>query len=142
MEKVKGRIMRRIYVLLFAVFVSGCAGAGSLVKITDAASNNRGSLSKIAVGMDKEQVMDIMGRDVIQARCCFWRVPIANPYKTEILQGQGKSFEVLYYFTDAPDTDCRIDEENLTPLVFLDGEIIGWGDGFMREVTVKYGVIP
>ena len=135
--------MKKFFVLLLSgMFICGCASTGSMIKITDAASNNRINLSKIAIGMDKEQVMDIMGNEPIQAKCCFWKVPIANPYKTEILQGQNKSFEVLYYFTDAPDTDCKISEDNLTPLVFLDGDLIGWGDSFMRELTVKYGIIP
>jgi len=135
--------MKNFFVLLLSgMFICGCASTGSTIKITDAASNNRTNLSKIAIGMDKEQVMDIMGNEPIQAKCCFWQVPIANPYKTEILQGGSKSFEVLYYFTDAPDTDCKVGEDNLTPLVFLDDGLIGWGDSFMRELTIKYGIIP
>jgi hypothetical protein len=59
---------------------------------------------------------------------------IDNPYRNETLTGKdGKSYEVLYYYTELKQRDDRITDDELTPLVFHDGKLIGWGYPFLDQ---------
>lgn len=62
---------------------------------------------------------------------------ISNPYRSEILQGKEKKFEIVYYVTDVKRDDGTITDDELTPLVFDDGKLIGWGFGFLESKHTK-----
>lgn len=54
-----------------------------------------------------------------------------TPYRSETLTGKdGKSYEVLYYYTHLKQRDDRITDDELTPLVFQGGKLIGRGYPF------------
>jgi len=67
-------------------------------------------------------------------------VTISNPYRSEILQGKEKTFEIVYYVTDVKRDDGAITDDELTPLVFDDGKLIGWGSGFLEVNIQKYEI--
>jgi hypothetical protein len=45
----------------------------------------------------------------------------------------GKSYQVLYYHTDLKQRDDKITDDELTPLVFENGKLIGWGYPFLDQ---------
>ena len=91
---------------------------------------NTGSLAKLTAGLGKETVMEMMGTEPSKG-VFMW---IDNPYRSETLTGKdGKSYEVLYYYTDLKHRDDRITDDELTPLVFHDGKLIGWGYPFLDQ---------
>ena len=91
----------------------------------------------------RQEVIDLMGETSAQDTFTnFWgrRVLLSatNPYKTELLQGKDKVFEVLYYYTDVKRADGAITDDELTPLVFDDGKLLGWCQSFLNENILKY----
>jgi hypothetical protein len=59
---------------------------------------------------------------------------IDNPYRSETLTGKdGKNYDVLYYYSDLKQRDDKITDDELTPLVFHDGKLIGWGYPFLDQ---------
>lgn len=116
-------------VSMLFVLVAGCTS--SLDRVRTA---NRRNLLKLSVGMTKEQALAIMGNKSGGGR--FGEPTVNSPYKSEILQGKEKTFEVLYYYTDIKSViytanPPTITDDELTPLVFDNGKLIGWGASFL-----------
>ena len=53
--------------------------------------------------------------------------------RTKVLTGKdGKTYEVLYYYTDLKAHDDKITNDELTPVVLQDGNV-GWGYPFLDQ---------
>lgn len=132
--------------LLFLVMmVSGCIEGRGISKVT---APNRANLLRLSIGMSKQKVINIMGTEEMIA---FYAPPgtglihrktiiITNPYRSEIFQGKDKTLEVIYYVTDVKRDDGAITDDELTPLVFDNGTLIGWGWSFLVESVKKYEI--
>ena len=85
--------------------------------------------------MSQATVVELMGQEPAKG-LFYW---IDNPYRSEILTGKdGKSCQVIYYYTELKQRDDKITDDELTPLVFEDGKLIGWGYPFLdRKVPPK-----
>jgi len=94
-------------ILVLVVCVSGCGLTKALI-----APANRYNLSSLQVGMAKEQVIDIMGR----------------PYKKEAHEDN----EYFFYITEWSVFTGEEEDEELTPLVFKDNKLAGWGKERVR----------
>lgn len=127
--------MRKYLLILFAFVLIGCAG----LPLQKALEPNRTSLLKLSVGISKEDTLKIMGTKSIStySQGNALGIPsyltINNPYKSEILQGDGKTYQVLYYVTDVKNDDNAISDNELTPLVFDNDRLIGWGWSFLQS---------
>jgi hypothetical protein len=129
----KGVIMRKaIIVSVLFVLIAGCTSSLDGVRTA-----NRRNLLKLSVGMTKEQAVATMGHKSGGGR--FGEPTVNSPYKSEILPEKGKTFEVLYYYTDIESNvytanPATIPANELTPLVFDDGKLIGWGADFLEDI--------
>jgi len=93
-------------------------------------ARNTEGLAKLTAGLGKVTVMEMMGTEPSKG-VFMW---IDDPYRNETLTGKdGKSYEVLYYYTELKQRDDRITDDELTPLVFHDGKLIGWGYPFLDQ---------
>lgn len=134
-------VIRNVTVLLMTVMVlSGCAlfmvGAGAVANrqvLAQGAAKNKERLKQLEYGISKKFVLKVMGRDPIRAYRGDVKVAYKNPYRSEILIGKRRAFELLYYITDVKDDNGFINNDELTPLVFENGKIIGWGWDFLRK---------
>ena len=139
--------MRKAIILLLGILlISGCA----TVTLQSATSINRQNLLRLSVGMTKNEALNVMGTDTKTARVVLHRygnwgatpvenIIINNPYKNEILRGKDdKAFEVIYYVTDVRKTDDNISDDELTPLIFDNGKLMGWGWSFLQDNVQKY----
>ncbi len=149
--------MKKVAVVsVLFVLVAGCTS--SLDRVRTA---NRRNLLKLSVGMTREEATAIMGHKSGGGR--FGEPTVNSPYKSEILlvraeparlasrakragarQGKEKTFEVLYYYTDVKDVayivnPATITDDELTPLVFDNGKLIGWGVSFLEDIK-KYKI--
>jgi len=144
----KGVVMKKAAVVsVLFVLIAGCTS--SLDRVRTA---NRRNLLKLSVGITKKQALAIMGNKSGGGR--FGEPTVNSPYKSEILlvraepsasprgepavarQGKEKTFEVLYYYTDIKSAiytanPATITDDELTPLVFDNGKLIGWGASFL-----------
>ncbi|MDP2939511.1 MAG: DUF3192 domain-containing protein [Candidatus Omnitrophota bacterium] len=140
--------MRKAIVLLLgAVLISGCA---TTVTLQDMTSANRQNLLRLSIGMTKNEALNAMGTETKTAKVALYQygnwaetpvesMKINNPYRNEILRGKDdKIFEVLYYVTDVRKSDTNTSEDELTPLVFDNGKLIGWGWSFLQDNVQKY----
>lgn len=120
--------MKKI-ILALVLILAGCSNiyldTSDLLR-----AQNTGNLAKLTVGLGKETVMEMMGTEASKG-VFMW---IDNPYRSETLTGKdGKSYEVLYYYTDLKQRDDRITDDELTPLVFHNGKLLGWGYPFLVQ---------
>jgi hypothetical protein len=130
--------MKRLGILLgLAVFLSGCA----TMTASTLTANNRLNLVHLKRGMPKAKVLAIMKSGTRVYSCdqaatkVLPKVTINNPYRTEMIETSGRTLEVVYYVTSLDNNDCAINESELTPLVFEDGKLIGWGATFLCELV-------
>ncbi len=131
--------MRGLVVFLLAMSLVGCA---SLDKIR---TKNRQNLNRLSVDMSKSEVYKLMGNETIRAPVeqgavnPYRRQRINNPYRSETLKGKdGKSYEVLFYYTDIKKQDGAITDDELTPIVLAGDKVVGWGWGFLNDNVSKY----
>ncbi|MCJ7555009.1 MAG: DUF3192 domain-containing protein [Ignavibacteriaceae bacterium] len=51
-----------------------------------------------------------------------------------------KIFEVWYYYTDMKAYDGAITDDELTPVVFENDKLIGWGQSFLNDTVQRYEI--
>ncbi len=119
-------------------FVGGC-GEDKAVTIR---TENRLNISKLTLGMTKAQVLELMGDK--SARASFGKnaVTVTNPFRSEVRQVDGQTYEILYYYThqdqrDWPTKRFKILERELTPIVLKDDKVIGWGAEFISSAGLR-----
>ena len=120
--------MKKIFALLLLI-LAGCSNiyldTSDLLR-----AQNAGNLRKLSVGLRQDVVVETMGTEPSKS-LFMW---IDNPYRTETLTGKdGKNYNVLYYYTDLKSRDDKITDDELTPLVFEGGKLIGWGYPFLDQ---------
>lgn len=121
--------MKLHYLVMAAVLLTGCSNLylepGEALRAQNAANVN-----KLSVGMSQATVMELMGQEPAKG-VFYW---IDNPYRSETLTGQdGKSYQILYYYTDLKQRDDKVTDDELTPLVFDNGKLVGWGYPFLDQ---------
>jgi hypothetical protein len=86
-------------------------------------SGNRVNISKIQAGYSSAQVIETMGTTIASN---MGADKFTNPYKTEILTHDNKSYTVWYYYTDL--IGDKNWENGMTPVIFLKDSVvaIGW----------------
>ena len=80
-------------------------------------SNNRQHVSRLENGMRLEKVTQRMGLADFD----------------EAYQRDGASYRVLYYRTQRISDDGVTTKDECTPLIFENGQLIGWGDSALRN---------
>lgn len=135
--------MKRIaYLFVMLLLMSGCA-----TPLHQKIAPNRENLLKLSIGISKEETIKIMGTKAFStySQGNVLGIPsyltITNPYRSEILQGKdNKTFEVIYYVTDVKNDDNAITDDELTPLIFDNSKLIGWGWSFLNDNIQKYEI--
>ncbi|MFH0731498.1 MAG: DUF3192 domain-containing protein [Candidatus Omnitrophota bacterium] len=103
-------------------------------------AQNQMNVSNLSSGMPKEEVLKAMENRGLIAYQDGEQITVANPSKTETLQGKEKKIEVLYYMTESVNGDYTVTDDKLTPLVFEDNLLIGWGRDFLQGIIRKYEI--
>ncbi len=103
---------RLIILLLLCALLSGCGAVKGLE-----ASANRNQLDGLKVGMTTDQVRAVMGK----------------PYKSEFYGSKQMWFYITEWQSDGKTT---LDE--MTPLVFENDILLGWGSNFLGSSSRRY----
>ncbi|MFH1094388.1 MAG: DUF3192 domain-containing protein [Candidatus Omnitrophota bacterium] len=139
--------MKKVVILFLC-----CLGLVGCATMSDVINPNRENLMKLSIGMTKDEVIKIMGKDtktayknpamlnILSYGMAAESQKISNPYRSEILPGKDKTLEVWYYVTDDKTGKGIITDDCLTPLVFDNGKLIGWGQGFLQDNAQKYEI--
>ena len=124
--------MKNIFlVLAIALFLSGCVTNEQIRSI------NRSRLINLSPGISKPVALSIMGTETMHGEL---GLVINNPYRTEFYKAQGRNIEILYYYTEMKLGDNCITDDELTPLVFVDGKLDGWGWSYWQDMIKKYEI--
>ena len=94
---------------------------------------NSSRLALLDPGMSKSQVLETMGTQ----NATF----VNNPYLVSLFSIKEDHITIIYYFTKNPYNEYKVHKvtfENLTPLVLLNGKLIGWGEESLRRAQDKY----
>ena len=90
---------------------------------------NEGGLKEIQEGMTFEQVHKIMGQELLIGYAFqsdhYKPLTIPNPYRIEKVKDTG--YVIEYYINAIRQADGIVRDDELTPLVFQDGKLIGRG---------------
>ncbi|RUO36658.1 hypothetical protein CWE11_00080 [Aliidiomarina sanyensis] len=79
---------------------------------------NREAIAKLSPGASVNSVMRTMG----------------TPDFDEFVVVDDRSYRVLYYRTHRVTADGMTTRDECTPLVFLNGELVGWGESKLRLI--------
>ena len=112
------------------------AGCSTLVidSVEQLRENNKKNIAQLAVGVPRPQVEKLMGDataggklgDMVFGRLQHFEVK--NPMRVEQVSGpDGAVYDVLFYYTDLKTRDDKITDDELTPIVFRDGKVLGVG---------------
>ena len=112
--------------LLFGAGVASSAAAGKKPPV-EAVQVNKKNLNNLTYGVRRTFVEEVMGKRPIRAYRDKQEVVIPNPYKTENSSKGSKNYEIMFYVTEIVTDDDQYSSEELTPLVFTDGVLSGWG---------------
>lgn len=137
--RLSGEIMKRL--LGFGIILAVSAGCAPLLVGAGVASSaaagkktpaqaveiNKKNLSNLTYGIGRNFADEVMGKKPIRAYRGEQEVVIPNPYKTEKFSKGQKNYDVDFYVTDIVTDDDAYGPEELTPLVFTDGILAGWG---------------
>ena len=126
----------------------GCTGMG--VQMDAVRERNRRNLSVLNFGMTKQQALDVMGvstdtlvsynpRDGAGFANPVKRI-YNNPYRSSAFSRDTLAIEVIYYWTDLKRADGAVTDDELTPLVFFDNKLAGWGWDFWDDTAAKYEI--
>jgi Protein of unknown function (DUF3192). len=114
--------------VLIGLLLAGCVSLDAI------RAENRQRLMNLSTGMTKSEVLAVMETKILTSE----NGQINNPYRTEMYRSQGHTFELLLYYTDKKRADGAITDDELTPLVIMDGKLDGWGWSYWDGLVQKY----
>ena len=107
-----------LLILLFILSAISCTSPGKIRE------RNRNNLNRLTLDMSRQQVLTVMKR----------------PYRSETLSlSNGKRLELFYYHTDLKTPDGAVTDDELTPVVLIEGKVIGWGWILVRRFKEEDG---
>jgi hypothetical protein len=86
----------------------------------DLERNNREAISRLDSGMTIESVRGRLG---------------ASPEFSESIETDDGNYRVLFYRTQRREADGMTTRDETTPLIFRDGELVGWGETAWMDLT-------
>ncbi|HLF18966.1 MAG TPA: hypothetical protein VI749_08795 [Candidatus Omnitrophota bacterium] len=91
-------------------------------------------LHKIKIGMSESEAKGILGATLVigyrlndASPQQLKPITIAQPYREAELVSEGKRYKVSYYYTGVAKADDLVSEDELTPLIFESGHLVGKG---------------
>ena len=138
--------MKKVLVAVFlGLLLSSCVtyDAFDNMGYHSLAKHNRSNLISLEPGMTKKEVLDLMGTRTGQRSGL-----VNNPLRVSLFSIKEDNVTIIYYYTDyssSQSTECcnwlpywKVSAENTTPLVLLNGKLIGWGEESLRRAQDKY----
>jgi hypothetical protein len=114
------RVLSVILVATFGILLLwGCGGPCGTSRLC---MKNREAMPNLLSRMDPNEVVFFMK---------------GTPYKTEYYKGKnGETIIVFNYLTNLTDSNSEVTDINLTPIFFVNSELVGWGSSY-RETVLK-----
>lgn len=138
--------MKKAVVLsLFLLAFWGCAATDQKsYSQLNMASRRFLSLRQIYVGMTRQEVEGVLGNQVIigyeihdEETGQYAPMTVKNPYRQEQIVDGDKVYEIDYYFVGINAADGQITDDELSPLVFVKNQLMGYGWDYLDKKVKK-----
>jgi hypothetical protein len=125
--------MRFTWTILLSLTLAGCASTPAYNPMKTVSQQelllNESGLKAVQEGMTLEQVHKIMGQELMigyEFQSPEYKpLTIPNPYKSEVIKGT--AYIIEYYIEAIRQPDGIVNDNELMPLIFKDGKLIGRG---------------
>jgi len=125
--------MRFFIAILSCFFVTGCASTPVYNPMQVATQQeillNESGFKAIQEGMTLDQIHQIMGIALVigyeEQPPDYKPLTVPNPYKTQTINGT--DYQIEYYIESIRQPDGVVSDDELLPLVFKDGKLVGRG---------------
>jgi hypothetical protein len=133
-----GSFAVRVAAAVVALTLGGCAQP--YVRQYEAGvARNFQNLQTIRLGMSTAEVEQLMG----PADVHYKRVQLRNPWRSESYRVRPDlEVRVLFYVTQGFVWHSQDDRFALTPVVFENGKVVGWGWGFLERRGNEFHAAP
>ena len=134
MSAMKRSPLRLVFgTLPFLLTLAGCAS------VPETPSSD--SISPvISVGLTEDEVAQRMGTSKVigyqknASTQSFEPLTIPQPYRTKTLNVDAETWKVAYYFIGVRTADGQVTDDELEPILFRDGKVVGRGWPFLRDL--------
>lgn len=133
--------------ILTGMFILACAGCVSMEpgqisgpQRVEVRRNFFPDPQKIGIGMGRSEVDAIMGTATIIGYSkdgqsgAMEPVTVPEPYRTEKLTSDGREYEVLYYLHAVKRSDGVVSDDELYPVIFINGKVIDKGAEALEQL--------
>jgi hypothetical protein len=125
--------MRFAWIILLSLSLAGCASSPVYNPMQTASppevAFNESGFKAVQEGMTMDQVHQIMGKELVIGYIfqdpVYKPLTIPNPYKSEAIKDTG--FFLEYYIEAIRRPDGIVSDNELMPLIFKNGKLIGRG---------------
>lgn len=138
--------MNKNIILLLSLVLVGCIS----IEVQNSSSGGTGQkqeltkINQVKVGMTHQAVINILDENTTVGYKqdqypggSFEPMSVPNPYRIEMLRGKNKEYNIAYYLTDVKKTDDLIADDELTPLIFADGILVGKGWDYLFRLKKR-----
>lgn len=123
--------MKKFYFVVLLSVLCGCASTQEATPPDLSGLTHRFiSLQQVHGGMTLEEIQAVLGKQVIvgyelvdEKAGQFKPIVVNNPYRRETV----KKYDVAYFFVGIKKADDQITDDELVPLVFKNGRLVGIG---------------
>jgi len=122
--------MLRLTILAVGSLLSASAAAACETPYADILKNNMVNIQHLTLGMTKAQVQQTMTDCVTRVHSTYY----TNPFRSDMVQKGGDSYEVMYYLTKDHPPFTPIRESQATPVVLKNGAVVGWGPSAVQGI--------
>lgn len=131
--------MKKKYLSLILIFLlSGCAFVQTYNPLDLALHQkfllNESALAQLTIGMKQDQAHKIMGDTIIIGYSSQKPLTINNPYRIEELKAKQTNYTIEYYVSSVNQPDGIVTEDELTPVVFHEGTLVGKGRNYLKTL--------
>ena len=98
------------------------------------ASGNRQLMFQLRLEMSMDEVANLMGTKPLSS-------DINQPYRAETLKlPDGSSAVIWFYYSDRKAADNAITNDELSPVIFEKGKVVGWGWTYLDQNYNRYKI--
>ncbi len=135
--------MKNFFLLIICFFIVGCASVAQMEtpSVSVLEEKSLTNIDRVHIGMTSEEVANLMGdqlkigyKETEPNSGMIEDITITNPYKTENLKVKNKDYQIVYYYTMVKHADNMITNDELTPVIFKDGQVVGKGENFLLKL--------
>ena len=128
------KLMKSLICVGLLVMSVGCSTPeAQLQKIT---LDARVNILKLSFGMSKQEVIIIMGSESYSID----ELQISKPFRSSMYNKNGDMIEIFFYYTELRERDGKLSDNELTPLVFINGKLDSWGWESWIEKAKTYDI--